>query len=414
MTEVIDLKVFDPSRPHVPKAGTATRLLLALALCLSLWGALPSAAQAQALRVESIAQEQRAKADSLGLEGPSKLEKAMVRVSELPLFGKSSGPYPSVDNIYPGTGLAFGATYVRRWPRNNHLKLIGGLAIKGSTLVELDGRMPEISGGRLEVDLNVRRMVAKELLFYGLGPGSSPGIPLGYDYRSTTIGAIVALHPARWVEFSVGCEWLTLKSIYDAPISLVEAPGFGQELSYGVVQASAALDWRTSPGYSTRGGYHRLTWSNYAETQDRPFQFHQLDYEGIQLVPILREQWVLAFRFLTTLSVAEDGDGVPVVLAPTLGGAETLRGFRTRRFSDLNRILITGEYRWQPSRFLEMALFYDAGSVAAQRRDLQLSEMERDWGIGVRLHGPTWMAFGTEVAKGREGWMVVFSGGTGF
>ena len=243
--------------------------------------------------------------------------------------------------------------------------------------------------------------------FYGLGPNSARDSSLQYDYRTTTLTATVAFHPVRWVELSGTYEWLTLRSDLESPNPAAAALGFGEGLSYNVVTASATLDWRPSPSYSTRGGSHRLTWSQYLPTQDRPFQFHQLEYEGIQLVPILREQWVLALRVLTTLTTAEAG-AVPAVLSPTLGGAETLRGYETRRFTDRNRLLVTGEYRWRPSRWIDLALFCDAGRVGARRQDLGLSNMETDWGVGLRGHGPRSAAFRIEGARGRGGWEAVF------
>ena len=77
------------------------------------------------------------------------------------------------------------------------------------------------------------------------------------------------------------------------------------------------------------------------------------------------------------------------MLAPYLGSGTTLRGFANRRFTDRNRVLLTGEYRWRPSRYLDMALFIDAGQVAPDRRDFDLDAVRVAWGIGARFHGPT-------------------------
>ena len=77
-------------------------------------------------------------------------------------------------------------------------------------------------------------------------------------------------------------------------------------------------------------------------------------------------------------------------------------------------MLLTGEYRWRPSRYLDMALFIDAGQVAADRRDLDLDKFDVDWGIGARFHGPSFTAFRVEVARGREGIRLVFAGSQPF
>jgi Omp85 superfamily domain len=186
-------------------------------------------------------------------------------------------------------------------------------------------------------------------------------------------------------------------------------PGRGQELRYQVAQAGAAIDWRTSPGYSTHGGFYRATWSDYQETHNRPFSFQSVECEAVQFIPFVREQSILAVRGLVTMTMTADGNEVPFMLEPTLGSDDTLRGYVTRRFTDRNRLLLTAEYRWRPSRYVDMALFVDAGKVAPSRSDLDLSSLETDWGIGIRFHGPGFTALRAEVAKGREGWRLALS-----
>ena len=131
-------------------------------------------------------------------------------------------------------------------------------------------------------------------------------------------------------------------------------------------------------------------------------------------MPLVREQFVLAAHGLMTLTNADANHEVPVMLAPYLGSGSTLRGFANRRFTDRNRVLVNGEYRWRPSRYLDMALFIDAGQVAADRRDFDFAEFDVAWGIGARFHGPTYNAFRIEVARGREGIRLVFAGSQPF
>ncbi len=134
----------------------------------------------------------------------------------------------------------------------------------------------------------------------------------------------------------------------------------------------------------------------------------------MQLVPLVREQFVLAARALMTITTPDNGHEVPVMLAPYLGSGSTLRGFANRRFSDRNRVLFSGEYRWRPSRYLDMALFMDAGQVAADRRDFRAADFETAWGIGARFHGANFNAFRIEAARGREGLRLIFGGSQAF
>jgi outer membrane translocation and assembly module TamA len=76
---------------------------------------------------------------------------------------------------------------------------------------------------------------------------------------------------------------------------------------------------------------------------------------------------------------------------------------------------MSGEFRWIPSRqFLDVALFYDTGKVASRRADLDFSGLKHDWGIGVRFHGPTMTPLRIDVARGSEGFNIVFSGAAPF
>ena len=56
-----------------------------------------------------------------------------------------------------------------------------------------------------------------------------------------------------------------------------------------------------------------------------------------------------------------------------------------------------------------MALFFDAGTVAMRFKDLSLRDLEHDYGIGVRLHGPQVTVLRVELARGSEGWRTVFT-----
>jgi len=372
----------------------------------------PSSAQTS--RAGLVAREQEAKSRHLGVEGPSRTERFVVWAESSPLFGTTSGPYPWSRNIHPGTGVGVGAGYVQRGGRGARMNGVGGASLEGSWLVRFDARTPTMADGRLFFAVAGSHVRAENLAFRGLGPGSTRDASLHYDYRPTSLGASAVFHPARRLELSGGYERLSLDSRTSTPDPAAIAPGVGEELSYDVMRLGAGLDWRPSPDYATRGGSHHVSWSWYRESRDHPFAFRRVDYEGTQQVPFLREQFVLAGRVLATLTDAKSGEDVPVPLMPTLGGAETLRGFKTQRFTDRNRLLLTGEYRWRPSRYVDMAAFVDAGRVAARRGDLDLSNLETDWGLGARMHGPERTLFRAEVAKSREGWRGNLAGGKVF
>ena len=51
-----------------------------------------------------------------------------------------------------------------------------------------------------------------------------------------------------------------------------------------------------------------------------------------------------------------------------------------------------------------MAVFLDEGTVAPSPTALNLHDLNRGWGVGARLHGPTFTAVRFEIAHSVEGW----------
>lgn len=100
---------------------------------------------------------------------------------------------------------------------------------------------------------------------------------------------------------------------------------------------------------------------------------------------------------------------------PSLGSGSTLRAYPSWRFRDRHSMLVATEFRWIPSRLLlDVALFYDAGKVASRRSDLDFSDLHHDWGVGFRFHSPIATPLRIEIAHGREGFNLVFSGAAAF
>jgi hemolysin activation/secretion protein len=117
-------------------------------------------------------------------------------------------------------------------------------------------------------------------------------------------------------------------------------------------------------------------------------------------------------RVQTTVN---DDDLVPYYLMPYLGSGSTLRAYPSQRFRDRHALLTSAEFRWIPNRVgLDMAFFYDAGKVASRRDDLDFDNLTTNWGIGARFHGPSTTVLRIEMARGSEGWNLVFATSAAF
>jgi len=384
-------------------------------LSLFLVFAIAAPAAAQTTRVEAIAEAQAEKAKGLGVEGPSKAEQVIKRVLLSPLLSGGDGAYPWFGTVFSGTGMALGAGYLKRLERSASLNVQTGFSLNNSLMLRGAYVAPGLWRGRLQADVMAQWIDARGVSFYGLGPGSSKDTRQRYDYMPRELTGNATVRPRRNVFVTGSYSLLGIGSERDLPLfTPAEMPGVDEDLGYHVTRGAVAYDWRPAQGYATRGGLYRVAIEHFKERDGKPFSFTANEYEVVQLAPLLREQFVLAFHGLMTLTHTHEGNSVPVMLAPYLGGGSTLRGFANRRFSDRNRVLLTGEYRWRPSRYLDMALFLDAGQVAATRAEFDVAEFDSAWGIGARFHGPYFTALRIEAARGREGLRLVFTGSQAF
>jgi outer membrane protein assembly factor BamA len=156
-----------------------------------------------------------------------------------------------------------------------------------------------------------------------------------------------------------------------------------------------------------------VTFRDFTDTSG-DFGFKQVDYEAIQHVPILRETWVLSMRAAASTTGTKTGQQIPFFMMPSIGGGSTLRGYTSWRFRDRNSLLLQAEWRVIVNRFFDTALFYDTGKVTSHTRDLDLTDLEDDYGVGFRFHGPMATPLRVEFAKSHEGLSIVFSSNASF
>ena len=386
-------------------------LISALVLCV----ALASPAAAQASRADAIAKEQAAKAKALGQEGPSHMEQVIRRVLLSPLLSGGDGAYPWFGSVFSGTGMGFGAGFFKRLEHGASFNGQAGISINNSKTLRGAFNPRELWRGMLRLDVSGQWLEARDVSFYGLGPQSDEQSRELFDFSPKEVRTTVTIRPRRIVSMFGSYAFMNFDSAREHPhFSAAEAPGFDEELNFHVTRGTIAIDTRPSAAYSTRGGYFKASVERNQEARGLPYSFTAQEYEAAHQIPFVREQFVLAARALVTLTTPDSGDAVPVMLAPYLGSGSTLRGYANRRFVDQNRALVSGEYRWRPSRYLDMALFLDAGQVAPDRHDFDLDAFEIGWGVGARFHGPTFNALRVEVAHGREGLRLIFAGSQPF
>jgi hemolysin activation/secretion protein len=98
----------------------------------------------------------------------------------------------------------------------------------------------------------------------------------------------------------------------------------------------------------------------------------------------------------------------------TLGGNQTLRGYRQMRFSDRNLIYLSGEYRWEAMPAMELAVFYDTGKVASRRSDLNLDHLRHTFGGGLRFKSMRRVVVRIDIGRSDEQTFLFFTFGPSF
>ena len=340
---------------------------------------------------------------------PSAGERLMDRAEAI-LVGGTPSWHPFLDSAYRGGGFTLGLGYMRHVSSYNFVDVRGSYTIAGYKRAEAEFVAPKLFHRRGELSVLGGWRDATEVAFYGIGTNTPQQDRTNYGFEQPYASALLTVRPRRGLFLlRGGAEWSrwSLKSgsgnspSTDAVYTPETLPGLGTTTNYAHLQGTLGLDWRTSPEYARRGGFIGVTVHDYID-QDSRFGFGAVHYEAIEHLPILRETWVLSLRGLVETTYRNDGEQVPFFMLPSLGGGSDLRGFSSWRFRDRHRLLLQGEWRIMANRFLDTAVFYDAGKVEARTSDLDLDGLKTDYGFGVRFHTPVSTPLRVEVARSRE------------
>jgi outer membrane protein assembly factor BamA len=387
---------------------TLTLSLSLLAFTLACLLAGPPAADAGAVQTDAAAPTREAllrarradKAKSLHAFVPDKLEALSSRVENeiLPaLFTPKTGFYPRFGSITQAGGFAIGPGYRKHtvFGQPGDLFLSGAYSIKHYWIAEARLVLPELAHRRLFTEAYARRTNFPSQGYYGLGNGATLADYTSFDQNQTTVGGKLGVRLGPVVSVGGGAEYLNpsigrgrkagFPSI-EQTFTEATAPGLTAQPNFVQTFAFANIDYGQPIGSPRNGGRYRFQVGKYDDlgSQNR-YGFTRTDIDLQQYFSAFNERRVLALRSLMSFSDADSGADVPFYFQNTLGGNNTLRGFRDFRFRDRNLLLLQAEYRLEVFTAMDAALFYDAGQVAPRREDLSLSHLRKDYGIGLRF-----------------------------
>jgi hypothetical protein len=381
-----------------------------------------SFAQEPETRAQTLQREREEKARQLKAPESSATERVLLDLERGRLFERilnpAEGLYPKLGTITAGSGFSIGPAFRHPGWLGGHadFSTFAAASMKKYWMVEARLRMPRLANERVTVDLHAQRYDFPEEPFFGIGADSRRSDQVTYGYRSSVVGGTAAITPVPWFTVGSTADYLTPRvSAYaetgdiGARFDDATAPGLVDQPNFMRYEASADVNFREPRGNPREGGRYFLAYQRYADLDGDLYSFQRLEADLQHYVPLLRNRRVLAFRALASVSDADAGARVPFYLQRTLGGPDDLRGFRRFRFRDQHALLLQAEYRWEIFTAVDGALFYDAGKVASRIEDLNLRDLESDYGIGFRFGTQNGVFLRIEGAFGsKEGKHFVF------
>jgi Omp85 superfamily domain len=399
----------------------SSTVLRVVALCVAL-AAMPEVALAAGQdpvgldRAAALAAERDRKAEASAPPERSAIERALYWYDNqrlIPqLFAGWNGLHVAGGDFPAGAGFALGGGFTRG--NRVIVNLAGATSTNGYLRGAASVAMPRVAGAPVDIGVHATAYEFPQEDFFGLGQSSHVDDRTDYALNGSEVGADVRWRASRHVEVWGGLADMRPRvregtdaaypgtgEVFDAD----DLAGFTEQPRYLRGDVSLAFDWRDNPRHPHAGGRYRIGFSAFDDRDLNAYTFQRVDVEVQQYVPLPDQYRTLALRAAATFTNAGEGDEVPFYAQPSLGGSQTLRGFREFRFRDRHSLAMGAEYRWEAWWALDGALFVDAGMVAPDRRAFTLRDVDVTYGVGFRFHSNKAFAARLDLAFSREGFI---------
>jgi hypothetical protein len=394
-------------------------VITALAIALLGWSTVESSAQSVPPDDEA-AQARLEKARKVNPQTRSALERLIYKLDDDLLLDRlldaPRGIYARLGGIGEGAGFAAGPAFRYNATRFD-FKTSAAVSTKTYFIGEASLRFPGIIGHNeyirprgLYLELYGRRRDFPQEDFFGLGPDSQVNQRSNYAQRDSfgeiTTGFERGLFDAGvgvgYLEASIGAGTDTRMPSSTAVFSPEEMPGVADRPTFVVIEPFLEFATVDRAVNDRSGGHYRFSVAQYRDQDLDRYSFVRWDADIRQYFSFSKDTRTIALRAYAASARPDAGQDVPFYLQPALGGARSLRGYRTFRYRDRSAALLQAEYRWRVNEFVTGALFYDTGAVGATIDDL--GRFERNYGIGLRAGNRMGSAFRIDFAfGGREG-----------
>jgi hypothetical protein len=343
---------------------------------------------------------------------PDRLQRTLTWIgSKLdPSAAPRDGFYPQFGGMIYGAGFSIGPGF-RHHVFGDRAVIDVSAAMSWRRYRAMNAQLawPRLLDDRLSLGAQVTYQDFTRINYFGIGNDSLKSDRT--DYRLSDVDALgfATVRANRWLSISGRAGVLRRLDIEQGTSTVyppvgerfdeITAPSLVRQPNYAHADVAVEADTRDVRGYPNRGGRYRLSMAAYHDQSFSRYSFRRIEADGAQYLPIGPSVVALRGRVALTQDAMQD---TAFYLLPALGGANSLRGYSDYRFRDRDLLLLTTEYRWPILRMADVAVFYDAGAVAADARSLT-RRMHTDYGLGVRVHSDRYMVVRLDVARGGEG-----------
>jgi len=315
----------------------------------------------------------------------------------------TNGIYLDYGNMIPGAGWASAGPGYRHWYGKDFafVDASASISVTNYRLAQARAELPGFLKSRLLLGMSARWQDFGRIDYFGVGADTSKDSLSIYGVESTQLAGYATLRPFRWMDVGGQIGWTNPKVTY------VEGPlGASDTRTFVPTEVSLTIDTRDFPGHPTSGVMLRGAGARYDDRTSGLNTFKRYEGEAAGFLPIAGGRMVLALHGWMVRSDTRDGQSVPFYLQPSLGGPTTLRSYTDYRFRDDNMLVANAEVRLALMTHLDLAVFADAGNVAAHANDLDLAK--RSYGGGFRLHTRRETFAMLDASTGDDGWRLSF------
>ena len=391
------------------------------ALAVALLGCWITESWAQSVPSDNEAEQARLeKARTLTPHKRSTVERLIYKLDDDLLLERlldaPRGVHVRLGGIGEGAGFGVGPAFRHNATRFD-FKTSAAASMKRYFIGEASLRFPGTIGHNeyikprgLYLELYGRRRDFPQEDFFGLGPDTQVSQRSNYARRDS-FGEITGGFEKGLLETGVGVGYLDVSigtgTDTRMPSSMAifgpeEMPGAADRSRFVVIQPFVEFATVDRAVNDRAGGIYRLSVAQYRDRDLDRYSFVRWEADVRHFFSFVKDTRTIALRALAVSANPDADQEVPFYMQPTLGGARSLRGYRTFRYRDRTAALLQAEYRWRINEFVTGALFYDTGAVGASFD--QLARFERNYGIGLRAGNRMGSAFRIDFAfGGREG-----------